>query len=554
MKSSNDSNLKHFNGNTSNSLQQQTNSAGGNFNSNPNANTTNNNTHARNYNDYQDKMLSEETKQLMEMFNRMLITMHVTYKIDTKFYPRGGTYEIVVMHQPDANFLFGLIKTEDNKSKMMAIVQRLSSAPRNPISLSDTFCFALLDNSPCRAYIISRDAKKARLFFLDWGNIDHVDLGKCYKIKDEAMKICPLCMPFELRGCPCNTPPPVLNQPITLKAEVRCINGPRRTILVNAFYNEKPYTDLFNATEPSSLTMFENPGIGMINESDVASGDGPGVAGVTQDLDQLSVSSDFQLPDIEKGASVMIKIVSVITPSSFIFQTTDDYFQRVIRTSVHQLRQVVNKGQHQIAANNRETFINQTLKAGHTVIVHTDKILSRAHVLKVIPNVGAAAGGVNNGANNAGSNGTNRGNRNMTSANNVSADKSTMLEVILLETGEKCIITTDCVYPCPRDLRNIPGLFYKGCLNNIKPVGGLSWDARATRLFASMVENVELEAKIVHVGRLANKPVNVHFMDLFMLDKSNSNENSNNNNNNNSNVSVADILVNSKVSVAFRSS
>jgi len=62
-----------------------------------------------------------------------------------------------------------------------------------------------------------------------------------------------------------------------------------------------------------------------------------------------------------------------------------------------------------------------------------------------------------------------------------------------------------------------------------------------------MVENVELEAKIVHVGRLANKPVNVHFMDLFMLEKSN------NNNNNNSSVSVADILVNSKVSVAFRS-
>lgn len=506
-----------------------------------------NNTHSRNYNDYQDKMLSEEVKQLMEMFNRMLITMHVTYKIDTKFYPRGGTYEIVVMHQPDANFLFGLIKTEDNKSKMMAIVQRLSSAPRNPISLSDTFCFALLDNSPCRAYIISRDTKKARLFFLDWGNIDHVDLGKCYKIKDEAMKICPLCMPFELRGCPCNTPPPVLAQPITLKAEVRCINGPRRTILVNAFYNEKPYTDLFNVPDPATFGMFDSNGQAIVSgDPDTASGDGPGVAGISHDLDQLNVSSEFQLPEIEKGASVMIKIVSVITPSSFIFQTTDDYFQRVIRTSVSQLRQVVNKGQHQIAANNRETFINQTLKAGHTVIVHTDKILSRAHVLKVIANVAAAAG-VNGSSN--GNNATNRGKNSNSNNNapNVTSDKSTMLEVILLETGEKCIITTDCVYPCPRDLRNIPGLFYKGCLNNIKPIGGLSWDARATRLFASMVENVELEAKIVHVGRLANKPVNVHFMDLFMLEKSN------NNNNNNSSVSVADILVNSKVSVAFRS-
>ncbi|XP_063721365.1 uncharacterized protein LOC134847980 isoform X1 [Symsagittifera roscoffensis] len=533
MKSNNESNVKSTHGSGSSNNQQMA--------MNSNSNSTNH-TNARNYNDYQDKMLSEETKQLMEMFNRMLITMHVTYKIDTKFYPRGGTYEIVVMHQPDANFLFGLIKTEDNKSKMMAIVQRLSSAPRNPISLSDTFCFALLDNSPCRAYIISRDTRKARLFFLDWGNIDHVDLGKCYKIKDEAMKICPLCMPFELRGCPCNTAPPVLTQPITLKAEVRCINGPRRTILVNAFYNDRPYNELFNVIDPVNISTLENNsnhGLGVSGiDSESASGDTGGIGGISQDLDQLNLNHDFQLPEIEKGSSIMIKVVSVITPSSFIFQTTDEYFQKVIKISVNQLKQVINKGQHQIAASNRETFINQTLKAGHTVIVHTDKILSRAHVLKVIANV-AATGGTSNTV------GNRSRNNNVNNQALNSSDKSTMLEVILLETGEKCIITTDCVYPCPRDLRNIPGLFYKGCLNNIKPVGGLSWDARATRLFASMVENVELEAKIVHVGRLANKPVNVHFMDLFMVDSSN--------NNNNTSVSVAEILVNSKVSVAFRS-
>ena len=498
--------------------------AGGNFGNNSGGTGNMMTKQTKAYNDYQDKMLSDQSKLLMEMFNRMLITMHNTFKIDTKFYPRTGMYEVVVIHQPDANFLFGLIKNEENKSKMMEIVPRLTNVPRNPISISDSFCFAVLDTKPCRAYVVSRDSRKARLFFFDWGNIDHVDLGKCYKIKEEAMKIRPLCMPFELRGCPCNTPPPDLTQPVTLKVEVRCINGPRRTILVNAFYNDKPYSDFFYNQDANRLVC-----TGMSDGGKMPL-DGAAGAGndFNEEFESMTIDSDFQLPVIEKGATVSIKIVSVITPSSFIFQTTDEHLQKAIKSSIGQLRTVLKtRGQNF----NRSTFVGQTLKAGHTIIVSNEKILSRAHVLKVIHGIPSKA---NNNSSSA-----------PTVAATAAADdlSKVMLEVILLETGEKCIITPDSVYPCPKELRAIPGLFYKGCLNNIKPSGGMSWDARATRLFASMVENVELKAKIIHVGRLANKSVSVHFMDLYPISTSQTSQD----------VSIADMLVNSKVSVAFRS-
>ena len=491
------------------------NSTGGNLGSGAGGGASNMMTkQTKSYNDYQDKMLSDQSKLLMEMFNRMLITMHNTFKIDTKFYPRSGTYEVVVIHQPDANFLFGLIKNEENKSKMMEIVPRLTNVPKNPISISDSFCFAVLDTKPCRAYVVNRDSRKAQLFFFDWGNIDYVDLGKCYKIKEEAMKIRPLCMPFELRGCPCNTAPPDLTQPVTLKVEVRCINGPRRTILVNAFYNDKPYSDFFINQDAYKLVCTGGMSDGGKLPTDGGAGSGKDL---NDEFECMTIDSDFQLPVIEKGSTVTIKIVSVITPSSFIFQTTDEHLQKAIKSSIGQLRTVImTRGQ----SFNRSTFVGQTLKAGHTIIVSNEKILSRAHVLRVIHGIPSKA-------------------------NNSCADdlSNIMLEVILLETGEKCIITPDSVYPCPKELRAIPGLFYKGCLNNIKPSGGMSWDARATRLFASMVENVELQAKIIHVGRLANKSVSVHFMDLYPISLSQTSPE----------VSIADMLVNSKVSVAFRS-